>query len=402
MKKIYLVIFFCFLFTTSLCASESTSILGTLSSASIQLEFESQKVTPYTALELDYIPVSTLRQLGFPVDYDQLTSKITIHRPNQILLSDTSTLTLVSKPYTVYDAEIWIDGFKTHGIICEGNVLIPIGALRQLFHIEINDTTYKMTPKEPLHITATANLIENNLPTPISISLIDLYWDNGFIMQPSHYDVAPLETLSRSTNTLHNNKRYITTLIKSATGRELNYTNESMFGQTNGLLFDNYTRMNLLADLDLGDPIDFATLVWAESTVNTKSLSSKTPYLVWTNIDLQSTFIFEGSKGNWQLIKHFLCSTGKTSSPTPKGSFALTHKVPYFGLEKGYRCKNAFGFIGTTYLYHSVMFDKSGSYLLQGKGDLGQRASAGCIRLSVEHSEWFYNNMINGTTVLID
>lgn len=48
------------------------------------------------------------------------------------------------------------------------------------------------------------------------------------------------------------------------------------------------------------------------------------------------------------------------------------------------------------------MFDKTGSYLLQGKGELGARASAGCIRLSVENSEWFYNNMLSGTKVFID
>lgn len=145
-----------------------------------------------------------------------------------------------------------------------------------------------------------------------------------------------------------------------------------------------------------------ASVIWAEDTVNTKNLHSTTPYLVWTNIASQKTYIFEGSQGHWQLIKHFVCSTGRDHTPTPKGEFQLTRKVPYFGVEKGYRCKNAFGFIGTTYLYHSIIFDKSGSYLLEDKGVLGTKASEGCIRFSVENSEWFYNNMVSGTKVWIN
>ena len=67
----------------------------------------------------------------------------------------------------------------------------------------------------------------------------------------------------------------------------------------------------------------------------------------------------------------------------------------------GIICKYAFGFIGTTYLYHSIIYDKTGTYLLENKGVLGKKASDGCIRFSVEHAKWFYDNMISGTTVYI-
>ena len=406
MKKLYLVLLFFFLFAPTLFAqSISSNRIGTLSTSSTILDFDGQQVITYNALELNYVPVSSLRELGFYITYDASTGIVTINPPTQLSQPFTSIPTLSLKPYTLYTPQVWIGDFRTHAIVSEGNVLIPIGALRQLYHIDIDGTTYKMTLKAPLHITATASLIKNDLPTPISVSIIDLYWDNGFIMQPSKYDLKPFESLPRFLEIIPSekiNKLYITTLIQSATGRELNYSNTNMFGQTNSSLFKYVSKLNELSSLDLGDPIDIETLIWAESTINQKGLSSNTSYLVWTNIDLQRTFIFQSINGNWKLIKHFLCSTGKSYSPTPKGTFALTKKVPYFGVEKGYRCKNAFGFIGTTYLYHSVMFDKTGSYLLKGTGELGKPASAGCIRLSVANSEWFYSNMLSGTKVIID
>ncbi len=137
-----------------------------------------------------------------------------------------------------------------------------------------------------------------------------------------------------------------------------------------------------------------------ESYINRQNIDSKTQYLVWTDLHRQRTYIFKGSKNNWKLIKNFLCSTGRNKTPTPKGLFELQAKIPYFGIEKGYRCKNAFQIYGD-YLYHSIIFDKTGSKALEGKGVLGHQASEGCIRFTEEDSAWFYNTMTKGTRVWI-
>ena len=151
-----------------------------------------------------------------------------------------------------------------------------------------------------------------------------------------------------------------------------------------------------------GDYIEVDKIAAAEKFVNDKGLSSPTKYLIWTSIAEQRTYIFTGSKQNWKLYKTFICSTGKTKTPTPTGTYALTYKVPSFGQNKGYCCKYAFGFIGTTYLYHSIIFDKTGTYLLENKGVLGQKASDGCIRFSPDNAKWFYDNMITKSTVYIN
>lgn len=50
-------------------------------------------------------------------------------------------------------------------------------------------------------------------------------------------------------------------------------------------------------------------------------------------------------------------------------------------------------------MYHSVLFDKSGTYVI--KSQLGMQASSGCIRLSEKDSKWLYDYIPVGTTVWI-
>lgn len=138
-----------------------------------------------------------------------------------------------------------------------------------------------------------------------------------------------------------------------------------------------------------------------ETFINSQGMTSSTEYLVWTDLYRQQTYILKGKENEWQLIKTLPCSTGKNKTPTPRGRFELTNRVPYFGVNKGYMCKNAFQIFGD-YLYHSIIFDVTGKRLLEGKGVLGNRASQGCIRFSEEDSLWFYTTMKPNTTVWIN
>ncbi|MGL4344279.1 MAG: L,D-transpeptidase [Cellulosilyticaceae bacterium] len=144
-----------------------------------------------------------------------------------------------------------------------------------------------------------------------------------------------------------------------------------------------------------------ASKVQLESYINSKGFTSKTNYLVWTDLYRQRTYVFKKQGTQWVLHRQMLCSTGNNKTPTPRGEFTLTSYVSAFGMNKGYMCKNAVG-IFDDYLYHSVMFDKTGSYQLSGVGKLGNQASSGCIRLSYEDSVWFYKNMPLGTKVWIN
>lgn len=408
MKKVFQVLM-CYLFiVVPLLARTPTSsiALGTLEKSNVTLNFNGYTLETYTALDSTYVPVSRLKDAGLTVNFIPASGSVQVlPEATPTTTSSSITVDLNKKPFDLYANEIWLDRFKSHGIVTDGRVLIPVGALRTLFDITIEkNTLYHMVPKTPLPVTATKDQIINDSEYPLIVSVTDLYWNNGSVQKDAQYLVNKGETFSRpaTTDSGYYIATIITSLISQSADQSYQYTNNNLLGQSNNRLFNHYTRFESLDLSNIGDPIDMEGVMWAEDTVNSKNLSSTTPYLIWTNIDKQRTYIFEGSKNNWKLIKHFKCSTGRRGADTPKGQFKLTYKVPYFGVEKGYRCKNAFGFIGTTYLYHSVMFDKTGTYLLQGKGELGKRASAGCIRLSVPHSEWFYNNMISGSSVIID
>jgi lipoprotein-anchoring transpeptidase ErfK/SrfK len=52
-----------------------------------------------------------------------------------------------------------------------------------------------------------------------------------------------------------------------------------------------------------------------------------------------------------------------------------------------------------SYLFHSIAMDR---YQNIKDDTLGDRATAGCIRLSLEDSQWFYENIPSGTGVYVN
>lgn len=136
---------------------------------------------------------------------------------------------------------------------------------------------------------------------------------------------------------------------------------------------------------------DFATLSHVESATN---------YLLWTDLYRQRTYVLIKDKGRWKLEKEFICSTGKINNPTPTGFYEVQYMIPYIGVQKGYRCKYALVFF-RDYMYHSVLFDKSGQYIKSGQYELGSKASHGCVRLTEKDSEWLYTHIPVKTKVWI-
>lgn len=168
---------------------------------------------------------------------------------------------------------------------------------------------------------------------------------------------------------------------------------------SNGLVVVPWNSVSLYKDSPVEEKR--ATNEQIEIYINSLEFTSKTKHLVWTDLHRQRTYIFEFKNGKWVLFKDLLCSSGKNITPTPRGTYQLTAYVPYFGVDKGYMCKNAVQFMGD-YLYHSIIYDKTGTYLLEGWGVLGERASQGCVRFAPDDSEWFYKTMKLGTTVYIN
>ncbi|ONI39603.1 hypothetical protein AN639_05905, partial [Candidatus Epulonipiscium fishelsonii] len=144
-----------------------------------------------------------------------------------------------------------------------------------------------------------------------------------------------------------------------------------------------------------------ATTEQIEAFINSQGLRSNTSNLVWIDLYRQRTYVFKRVNGQWKLSRNMLCSSGKNITPTVRGTFKVTSYVDSFGWGKGYVCYDAIQFWGE-YLIHSILYDPTGTYLLEDRGILGQRASDGCVRLSPEDANWFFSNMRIGTTIWIN
>lgn len=404
-KRLILLLAFVLIFPATLWAKpNSTYVLGTLQNGTMKLVYEDVSINTYKAYDTNYVAVADLKKLGCIVTNNN--NAINISAPLKNSITTASAISVKLQGFTLYGGDVQFGNMMTQTISCDGRTFVPLAALRQFGTLSISNNTCTFIPGEKLPLVATENKLKNFSNEALQVSLLDIYWKDKAILKESSYTIGAGEILERAPQVSDKNTLYIATVIQRATGLSTNYTNSSYLGQLNTPLLQEYSHKVQEAQVvptttGYGDPISLEEVNWVESTINGKNLSSPTKYLVWTRLDEQRTYIFSGSKNNWKLIKCFICSTGRDYTPTPTGTFSLTYKVPSFGQNKGYCCKYAFGFIGSSYLYHSIIFDKTGTYLLENKGVLGQKASQGCIRFSVEHAKWFYDNLISGTTVYI-
>jgi glucan-binding YG repeat protein len=136
--------------------------------------------------------------------------------------------------------------------------------------------------------------------------------------------------------------------------------------------------------------------VQSKMAKSVQSYRSNTNRLIMIDVTNNYLGVFKGSKGNWNLYKYWICSSGKPSTPTVLGQYTVTGKGYSFG--HGYTCYYYTQFYGD-YLIHSVKFHQGTFNVLDGR--MGMHISEGCIRLPLDRAKWIYNNIPYGTKVVI-
>lgn len=125
------------------------------------------------------------------------------------------------------------------------------------------------------------------------------------------------------------------------------------------------------------------------------------PYLLKINRQQNVVTAYEKDEnGEYTVpVRAILCSTGLYNA-TPKGTFHLSTKYIWRQLHGGVYGQYASRITGGV-LFHSVPYaSKNKSSLYWEKyNKLGQQASMGCVRLTVEDAKWIYENCPSGTTV---
>lgn len=111
----------------------------------------------------------------------------------------------------------------------------------------------------------------------------------------------------------------------------------------------------------------------------------------------------DGDNGYIIPCRIFLCSPGKSITPTPAGTFPTTNKYRWLLLQGPSYGQYCTRIGGMHILFHSVPGRNTTSYNLSAHkyNMLGEPASAGCIRMTVADAKWIYDNCGIGTVVTI-
>ena len=134
--------------------------------------------------------------------------------------------------------------------------------------------------------------------------------------------------------------------------------------------------------------------------------SSSTNYLVWVNLYTTTVNIFQGSKGNWKLIKTGECTIGAPPTPTRPGVYSIYSKTHHWSFDDTSsgrtdvsRCNYVSLFDGGI-AFHTRLY-YSGTSTFYGDSSLSAELSHGCVRCPDEIAIFIYNNCPIGTRVVV-
>lgn len=146
---------------------------------------------------------------------------------------------------------------------------------------------------------------------------------------------------------------------------------------------------------------DYATI----SALFSKDAKAKPyAYRIQVSLSRQVVEVWErDSQGEYDLVQTFKCSTGLHDS-TPRGIFLKGHPVNRWHYFQKFNCWAQYSYkIVDDIMFHSVIYgSKSESSLRRSsERNLGNPASHGCVRLSVEDAKWLFDHCTRGTAAIV-
>lgn len=178
---------------------------------------------------------------------------------------------------------------------------------------------------------------------------------------------------------------------------------DGAFGQVSELALKYFQRRNDLPETGVADEATQRKL-FSESAITSNYVVY--PYYLVVDVSDQRVYAYQWSGSDYDTkVRTMVCSTGKTSTPTPLGTYSCDGRACdrwyYF---KDFNCYAQYAYrIFGGILFHSVTYSKMNEKTVSRSAinNLGKRASHGCVRLSVEDAKWIFDNCPNGTTVTI-
>ena len=160
-----------------------------------------------------------------------------------------------------------------------------------------------------------------------------------------------------------------------------------------------FQRRNDLPETGVADRATMAALF------NENAKKALKPYVLKVSTDDQRVYVYAPDRNGeyTDLVRTMKCSTGRNSSPTPKGTYTDTAQGARWHFFKKFNCWAQYAFyIEGDIMFHSVLYSQKGGKVTQSSvNHLGSKASHGCVRLSVEDAKWIWTNCPANTKVIV-
>lgn len=155
--------------------------------------------------------------------------------------------------------------------------------------------------------------------------------------------------------------------------------------------------------------VSFVCLIMLLSAVSVNAAEPNTAadtrpdYVIYVNKALNCITIRQQNEdGTLTAVKAMVCSCGREGHATPEGVFKTSNYYEWCLMVDRTYGRYAVRF-NKKILFHSVPYLSASPDTLEWEeyNKLGERASLGCVRLSVEDAKWIYDNCKRGTTVVV-
>ena len=345
----------------------------------------------------NYQPLFTLHQVPSQVS-DMVAPSVVTGKDAQFQLADDGTLTMSKESAgTALDAGGLMAAIESGAFVGE-----PINI--ELMSVPVQTTeAMLMTMIEPMEkvISSPLQLTFNGKSYPVSgadlLAAANLSSDGGTWQVTLDGDSlgARLDEIAKSVD-------------QAAKPRQINVNTGEVLDQgQDGVTLDRTSTlvaMTTILQARLNSSSGLSSLAIATKTVtptDQKISPNNTPGMYpgkYIEVDLSSQTLFQYEGEN--LIHTYRVSTGKWSTPTPIGTYAITNKSPRaYSSPYDLYMPWWMGFIGSTYGIHELPEWPDGRK--EGEGHIGTPVSHGCIRLGVGDAQTMYDWAEIGIPVVV-
>lgn len=173
---------------------------------------------------------------------------------------------------------------------------------------------------------------------------------------------------------------------------------DGVIGENTLAALHEFQETNGLPQTDGSDSKTLAALFSDEA------VAKRFPYRVEVSLSRQVVDIWAlNSQNEYRHVKSFTCSTGKNNT-TPRGIFLRAFPANRWHYFKKFYCWAQYSFvIEGDILFHSVIFGSKNENSLHRSSvrALGNPASHGCVRLTVEDAKWLFEHCERGSLVVV-